>query len=151
MNICEEHGRLRCSECAYIKELKETIDDLKRDIQKALNAQSQWDAYHILQVAVLKHSVTEDACLNDATRITEASTGWPTALDEIERLNGRVLMLERSLEMSDEVKNQLRKQNYYLKDHVKFLREVEEYPTLEYHMDDEGSLHHIKPKKGCKT
>lgn len=29
--ICEAHGRLRCSECAYVDELKSELDQLKKD------------------------------------------------------------------------------------------------------------------------
>jgi regulator of replication initiation timing len=30
MNTCETHGRIRCSECSYIEELKERIESLQQ-------------------------------------------------------------------------------------------------------------------------
>lgn len=34
MNTCEPHGRIRCSECAYIEELKEEIKKLREVVDR---------------------------------------------------------------------------------------------------------------------
>jgi hypothetical protein len=33
--ICGTHGRIRCSECAYVEELKEDIQELKKALEWA--------------------------------------------------------------------------------------------------------------------
>ncbi|WP_121605541.1 hypothetical protein [Virgibacillus sp. Bac332] len=52
-NICESHGRLRCSECAYVIELEERVKELEKD-NKRLS-----DLNHYNNLPAMKSMVEE--------------------------------------------------------------------------------------------